>query len=98
MIKDIIDVLAEYTQPQTLEKPATDADDTQLKQYWTSKWQGLIEAVNKERLVPLLDKSAKFKFVFDSIGRHVSLKEQLWVIEMFKKFPFNDKDVDLENP
>jgi hypothetical protein len=36
--------------------------------------------------------------VFDSVGRHVSMKEQLFVIEMFKKFPFKDENVDLNNP
>ena len=26
------------------------------------------------------------------------MKEQLFVIEMFKKFPFKDENVDLNNP
>ncbi len=58
----------------------------------------MIENVDPNKLLPLLNKSIKFKFVVDSVGRHVSIKEQVHVIEMFKKFPFVDDDVDLINP
>lgn len=58
----------------------------------------MVDNVDADKLGALLDKKLKFKFVFDSVGRHVSMREQLYVIEMFKKFPFSDQYVDLNNP
>jgi tRNA (guanine10-N2)-methyltransferase len=59
-------------------------------------WSGLIENVQQQALAGLIGK--KFKFVIDSVGRTVSMQEQIHVIEMFKKFNFRDEDVDLCNP
>jgi tRNA G10 N-methylase Trm11 len=46
----------------------------------------------------LLSQSKKFKFSIEAVGRRVSLKEQVEIIELFKKFPFDDEDVCLEKP
>lgn len=46
----------------------------------------------------MLDKGIKFKFIIDGVGRKISMAEQLHIIEMFKKFPFVDDDVNLNNP
>ena len=42
--------------------------------------------------------SKKFKFSIEGIGRKISMREQLQIIEMFKKFPFKDEDVSLNSP
>ena len=73
-------------------EPRTDAD------VWNLRWQGLIDSVEKSKLLPLLDKGIKFKFIIDGVGRKISMAEQLHIIEMFKKFPFVDEDVNLNNP
>lgn len=49
-------------------------------------------------LLPVLQQNKKFKFVVNSFGRHISMQEQVHIIEMFKKFPLKDEDVDLEKP
>ena len=46
----------------------------------------------------MLNPRKKFKFSIEGIGRKISMKEQLSIIEMFKKFSFNDEDVSLSNP
>ena len=58
----------------------------------------MIDAVEKHKLLPLLDKGLRFKFIIDGVGRKVSMAEQLHIIEMFKKFPFVDDDVSLNDP
>jgi len=58
----------------------------------------LVDSVDFEKLNAFLQQKLRFKWVFDSVGRHVSMKEQLHVIEMFKKFPFSDQCVDLSDP
>lgn len=93
MIKEIIDVFSTFVQPADLPKePKSDAE------LWNIRWQGLIDNVQEEKLLPLLDKGIRFKFIIDGVGRKVSMAEQLHVIEMFKKFPFVDADVNLNDP
>jgi hypothetical protein len=93
MIKEIIDVFSTFVQPADLPKePKSDAE------LWNLRWQGLIDNVQEEKLLPLLDKGIRFKFIIDGVGRKVSMAEQLHVIEMFKKFPFVDADVNLNDP
>lgn len=62
------------------------------------RWQGLIDNVLAEKLVPVLEQRKKFKFSLEGVGRHISMVEQREIIEMFKKFPFKDEDVSLDNP
>jgi len=50
------------------------------------------------KLLPLLNLNKKFRFSIEGIGRKVSHKEQLGIIELFKKFPFDDDDVSLSHP
>lgn len=62
------------------------------------RYSKLIDNVDQTKLLPLLSQSKKFKFSIEAVGRRVSLKEQVEIIELFKKFPFDDEDVCLEKP
>lgn len=95
MIKEIIDVFSTYVQPSKSNNAIESQTDAEL---WNVRWQGLIDNVESQKLLPLLDKGIKFKFIIDGVGRKISMAEQLHIIEMFKKFPFVDDDVNLNNP
>ena len=64
----------------------------------TYDYRKLIESVNEEKLLAMLKIRKKFKFSIEGVGRKISMKEQLAIIELFKKFPFMDEDVSLNNP
>ena len=95
MIKEILDVFSTYVQPSSKIPEETKSSDAEL---WNYRWKGLIDSVEEHKLLPLLDKGLRFKFIIDGVGRKVSMAEQLHIIEMFKKFPFVDDDVSLNDP
>ena len=92
LIKDIIDVCGHSF--QNLDQPKPESD---LEAYWRHKWQPLVDSLNGPKIKALLDQQKKFKFSFDAIGRHISMQEQLFVIQMFKGHPFKDENVSLNN-
>lgn len=57
----------------------------------------MIDNVDQAKLLPLLSQGKKFKFSIEAVGRRCSLKEQVEIIELFKKFPFDDEDVSLDH-
>ena len=57
----------------------------------------LLLNVVREKLDPILESGKSFKFSIEAIGRKVSQKEQVEIIELFGIFPFS-KNVDLKNP
>jgi tRNA (guanine10-N2)-methyltransferase len=58
----------------------------------------LIDSVDRTKLEALLAQGKKFKFIVEGIGRHISMAEQLHLINMFKAFSFRDANVDLSHP
>jgi len=60
-------------------------------------YEQLLENVDKEKLYPLLESGKSFKFNIEGIGRKVSVKEQIEIIESFGRFPFK-KNINLVNP
>jgi tRNA G10 N-methylase Trm11 len=60
-------------------------------------YNGLLQNVDKEKLFPILESGKRFKFNIEGIGRKISIKEQIEIIESFGIFPFS-KNVDLKNP
>ena len=63
-----------------------------------NRFTKVVDNVDQTKLLPLLAQSKKFKFSIEGIGRKISLKEQLQIITLFKKFPFDDDDVSLNHP
>lgn len=57
----------------------------------------LLENVDKVKLYPLLESGKSFKFSIEGIGRKISQKEQVEIMESFGIFPFQ-KNIDLKNP
>ena len=60
-------------------------------------YEGLLANVDRSKLDPILSSGKSFKFNIEGIGRKVSHKEQVEIIESFGIFPFHD-NVDLKNP
>lgn len=57
----------------------------------------LLLNVNRAKLDPILESGKSFRFSIEAVGRKVSYKEQVEIIESFGIFPFS-KNVDLKNP
>ena len=57
----------------------------------------LLDNVDQSKLLPLLESGKSFKFNIEGIGRKISTKEQISIIESFGRFPFKP-NVDLKNP
>ena len=111
LIKEIIDVFAEATLPahnqsqneeqigkKRLHSEQQKESSPSASTAMVFDYQPLIDSVNESKLQGMLSPSKKFKFSIEGIGRKISMKEQLEIIEMFKKFPFRDEDVSLNNP
>jgi len=51
-------------------------------------YEQLLDNVDKEKLFPLLASGKSFKFNIEGVGRKVSVKEQMQIIDSFSRFPF----------
>ena len=98
LIKEIIDVFSVYKQPAPAFFTQNGKETPNTSVSFEDRWQGLIDGVKSEKLLPILSLRKKFKFSLEGVGRHISMDEMLTMIEMFKKFPFYDEDVSLDKP
>lgn len=62
-----------------------------------TSYQGLLDNVDKSRLLPILEEGKTFRFNIEAVGRKIQPKEQVKIIESFGIFPFT-KNIDLKNP
>ena len=60
-------------------------------------YEDLLANVDEARLREAIHPSNKFKFIIEGVGCKVSTQKQIEVINMFKKFPFDQALVDLDN-
>lgn len=60
-------------------------------------YEQLLVNVNKEKLYPLLESGKSLRFSIEAVGRKISTKEQVEIIESFGIFPFQ-KNINLKNP
>jgi len=58
----------------------------------------LVSNTDVARLTPHLSQGKKLKFSIEGVGRKITTKEQLAIIELFKVFGFRMEDVSLDHP
>ena len=61
-------------------------------------YEKLIENTKGELITPHILNGKKLKFSIEGIGRKISIKEQIAIIEMYKVFGFKEEDVSLDHP
>ena len=64
----------------------------------THSYETLRERVDMERLTKNIFPGKKFRFSLEGIGRKISMKEQLAIIELFKNCGFQEEDISLDKP
>jgi len=106
MIKEIIDVFGHTELDALLEPPmskqrldeSVDGTREGTKVMSADRYDKLIEAIDKDKILLVLAPRLKFKFAIEGVGRKIQIKEQIAIIEKFKVFPLHDEDVSLDKP